>query len=448
MTVQQTIKKTNNGIIRNIAAVVCIIFCFLPLSEILAQENILNRVSAVERSDGKGFVVRYHLSEKVDSFRVFQPTPDLVQMTLYSQNIDTADVSLAEENDYYDEIRFYDIPHGVGVDVYLSKNQPYLADSYPDGSSDDLLLALTKTSEEELKFLTEGLEPVLWSMLSSDADSMVVQQEETNESGSSLVDDSYKKVKDKMKFDVVVIDAGHGGHDVGAIGYKGVYEKDIALKIAKKVGNYIEKSPEMKGVKVVYTREDDRLAGADANPNINAEESLFERGKIANKAEGDLFVSIHANKFHSRQPNGTEVYFLGLERSETALEVMKRENNIINGDEEYDPDKVLSPEELLTYELQNSGYIATSEQLAAMIDHQFENRAQRRSRGVKQARFVVLHQASMPAILVETGFISNPSEQRFLTSDWGQSIIASAIYRAIRNFKVSHEKSQTYNNTK
>ena len=451
MTVQHNKINDSFNHTRIVTGWLFFLLCFLSATSVFAQENILNRVSAVERSDGKGFVVRYHLSEKVDSFRVFQPEADLVQMTLYSTQIDTADVSLAEENDYYDEIRFYDIPFGVGVDIYISKDQPYLADAYPDGGSNDLLLAMTKTSQEEVKFLTEGLEPVLWSMLSSDADSMIVQQNSgtnTDSTGSDVVDESYKKVKDKMKFDVVVIDPGHGGHDVGAIGYKGVYEKDIALKIAKKVGNYIKQSPEMKGVKVVYTREDDQLAGADVNPDINAKESLFERGKIANRAEGDLFVSIHANKFHSRQPNGTEVYFLGLERSESALEVMKRENNIINGDEEYDPDKVLSPEELLTYELQNSGYIATSELLAAMLDNQFENRAQRRSRGVKQARFVVLHQASMPAILVETGFISNPSEQRFLTSDWGQSIIASAIFRAIRNFKVDHEKSQTYNNTK
>jgi N-acetylmuramoyl-L-alanine amidase len=109
-----------------------------------------------------------------------------------------------------------------------------------------------------------------------------------------------------------------------------------------------------------------------------------------------------------------------------------------------DEQKQLSPQELLVYELANSGYIATSEHIAGMIEYQLDERAQRHSRGVKQARFVVLYHASMPAVLVETGFISNPGEARYLTTDYGQSIIASAIFRAVRNYKVEYEKSQQF----
>src|SRR5699024_1160554 len=224
-----------------------------------------------------------------------------------------------------------------------------------------------------------------------------------------------------------ILDPGHGGHDHGAPGYGNIKEKDIVLSIAKKVGGYIEEN--LPDVNVVYTRDDDSFI------------ELEERGSIANRHSGDLFVSIHANSSTSRQPYGSEVYFLGLERSQSALEVMKRENKVVrpnNGDEQ----KKLSQEELLIYELANSGYISSSERFAGMIEHQFDKRAQRRSRGVKQARFVVLYHASMPAVLVETGFISNRNEAKYLASDYGQSIIASAIFRAIRSYKQQVERNR------
>lgn len=408
-------------------------FCFLFSVAGLSQQNSLSRVSAAERSDGKGYVIRYHLSEKADSFKVFQPTTDLIQMTLYGEKIDTTGIRLTESYSVFDEISFYDIPFGIGVDIYLSDSTFFKATSYQDANGKDLLLALTYAEEQEISYLTEGLDPVIWSRLSDKKNGSLVGTNRNIENISTRdnVDNSYNRVKNKMKFDVVVIDPGHGGHDPGSIGYKGTKEKDVVLQIAKKVGGYIEKY--IPDVKVVYTREDDTFI------------ELEERGPIANEAEGDLFVSIHANKFHNRYPHGTETYFLGLEKSKSALEVMKRENNVLNDDEAYDPDKVLSPEQLLIYELQNSGYIATSEKLAGMVEEQFANRAQRKSRGIKQGRLVVLYQASMPAILVETGFLSNPGEQRFLSSDYGQNIIASAIFRAIRNYKEEYEKSQHFN---
>lgn len=433
MKVQHYIRYTGLATINSLIRIgIFFTFCFLISAGAVAQDNQLNFVSSAERSDGKGYVLRYHLDQKIDSFRVYQPTTDLIQMTLYGENVDTTGVRVGESDKFFDDISFYDIPFGVGVDIYLPDDLFFKAKSYHDANGKDLLLALTNAEKEEISYLTEGLDPVIWSRL-SDRDNMVVGTNRNigNYSTREYTDNTYDRVKNKMKFDVVVLDPGHGGHDPGAIGYKGIQEKDVVLNIAKKVGEYInEYLPE---VKVVYTRDDDTFI------------DLEERGPLANKAEGDLFVSIHANKFHNRQPHGTETYFLGLERSQSALDVMKRENSVINGDEPFDPDKVLSPEELLVYELQNSGYIATSEKLAGMIEDQFANRAQRRSRGVKQGRLVVLYQASMPAILVEAGFLSNPSEQRFLSSDYGQSIIASAIFRAIRNYKEEYEKSQHFN---
>jgi len=401
----------------------------LSLGSASAQSNILEMVSTAERSDGKGFVLRYHLQQYVDSFKVFQPTTDLIQMTLYADNIDTTGVKYYKGADVFDDISFYTLPFGIGVDLYLKEDSYFTADAYPDGNSEDLLLGLTETTKNELEFLTDGIDPVIWSSFSVSEESLLVGGS-TPVENASLGDETYNIVRDKLKFDVVVIDPGHGGHDVGAIGYKNTYEKDVALDIAKKVGGYInEYLPE---VKVVYTREKDTFI------------ELEERGTIANQAEGDLFVSIHCNKHSTRQAYGSEVYFLGLTKSEAALEVMKRENSVINL-ERGDKKKELTEEDLVIYELANSGYMATSEKIAGMLEYQLDERAKRRSRGVKQAPFIVLFHASMPAILVETGFISNPSEHRYLTSDYGQSIIASAIFRAIRDYKDEYEKSQNYN---
>jgi len=395
-----------------------------PFSSLHAQENSLDHLSTAERSDGKGYVIRFHMSQPVDSFEVYQPSVDLIQMTLYGEKLDTTNVELPKASKVFDEISFYDVPSGIGVDIYIPEDKFFEGKAYHDGQSDDLLLGLTETNETELQLVTKDLEPIIWSSLTVTEENLLTGEAGADSAGTGNA--AYKKAKDKMKFDVVVLDPGHGGHDPGSIGYRGVEEKGIVLDIAKKVGSYIKEY--MPGVKVVYTRKEDKFV------------ALEERGSIANRHEGDLFVSIHCNSHTTRQPNGVELYFLGLERSQSALEVMKRENQVVrpNNDTEQ---KELSQEELLVYELANSGYIATSEQIAGMMEYQLDERAQRRSRGVKQARFVVLYHASMPAVLVETGFISNPSEARYLTSDRGQAYTASAIFRAIRNYKDEYENT-------
>lgn len=394
-----------------------------------AQENALTRISATDRSDGNGQVVRFHLNERADSFRVYQPTPELVQIAVYGESIDTAGVLLPRIRESLDEVSFYDIPSGIGVDFYIPKDIWYNARAYHDRTSNDLLLGLTHTSREEVELLAQGVEPVIWTENTIMAESLLVQ----NGVDPPTLDENYDRMRDRLRFDVVVIDAGHGDWEPGSIGYRGIQEKDVTLAIAKKVGGYIEEY--MPDVKVVYTRDDDTYV------------ELEERGSIANRAEGDLFLSIHCNAADARQAHGTETFFLGMGRSNSALETMKRENSVVRFED--DPaQEELSQEDLAIYELMNSGYIATSERIAVMIEDQFANRAQRRSRGVKQAGLVVLYHASMPAVLVETGFISNPSEARYLTSEYGQSIIASAIFRAVRNFKVEYDKNQHYNETK
>ncbi len=239
----------------------------------------------------------------------------------------------------------------------------------------------------------------------------------------------------QYKLKTIVIDAGHGGKDPGAIGKKS-QEKNITLSIALKVGDYIEQN--LKGVKVIYTRKKDEFI------------ELFKRAEVANKNKADIFISIHVNSHTNSKPYGTSSYVMGLHKSEDNLEVAKLENAVILKEEGYkenyngfDPN---SPESYIMLSLLQNAHLEQSLDLAAMVQDQLRDRAGRKDIGVKQAGLVVLWTATMPAILVETGFISNADEEKYLISDEGQSIIASAIYRAVKKYKTDIEKtSLTYN---
>ena len=402
------------------------ILCCIPLlhsgSDLQAQHE-LNRISAVERSDGLGYVVRYHLTQPVDSFDVFQPTENLIQMMLYSEQLDTVEFIKPEISDVFKSFELYDVPSGIAVDITMNDGYYFNTRTYPDQNRRDLLLALTTTTKDNIAGLVDGMEPIQWSLYS-------LTDDPDFEIELDIFDDGDFERMNGSKFEVVVIDAGHGGRDPGSIGVGGIRESDVALAVALKVGEYIEQN--IPDLKVVYTRTDDRFIG------------LAERGKIANNHNGDLFVSIHANSFshnniqRQRSAYGAEVYFLGMARSQSALDVMKRENAVIRFED--DQPEQLTEEDLLVYELTNAGNMRTSEELAVQIEKQFRERAQRRSRGVKQAGFQVLYEASMPGVLIELGFLSNPNEANFINSEYGQTIFASAIFRSIRDFKLQYDK--------
>ncbi|HEX8039094.1 MAG TPA: N-acetylmuramoyl-L-alanine amidase [Chryseosolibacter sp.] len=240
----------------------------------------------------------------------------------------------------------------------------------------------------------------------------------------TLLNSSSTRITPDFKVDVVVIDPGHGGKDSGPRGQK-ILEKDVALKIALKLGNYIQKN--IPGVKVIYTRKNDTYIPLD------------ERAEIANKASADLFICIHANAMPGGKATGTETYVMGLHKDESNFEVAKRENSVILMDENYheryegfDPD---SPESYILFSLTQSAYQESSLSFAQKVEDQFEHRVGRHSRGVKQAGFVVLWRTTMPSVLIETGFLSHPSEEQFLAGDKGQDLIASGIYRAFKEYK-------------
>jgi len=222
-----------------------------------------------------------------------------------------------------------------------------------------------------------------------------------------------------------VIDAGHGGRDSGAVARDGTREKDIVLNVALKLGQYLR---ENLGLNVIYTRQDDRFI------------PLEGRGHIANEAGGKLFVSIHANSAPDRRAKGTETFFLGMHKTDAAQRVMQRENEVIQFEENIDTYARYDANNSVMQTLAQSAYMRQSQSLAEAIEDQFENRAGRNSRGVKQAGFYVLYGASMPAVLVELGFLSNPSEAAFMKSDDGQAYLASAIFRAIRDYKYQYDR--------
>jgi N-acetylmuramoyl-L-alanine amidase len=223
----------------------------------------------------------------------------------------------------------------------------------------------------------------------------------------------------------IVIDAGHGGHDPGTHGVISK-EKDLALKIALKLGDYIEKN--LSDVEVIYTRDNDTFV------------ELHGRAYMANKNGADLFISIHCNAF---PPNpdvkGTETYVMGLSKASRNLEVAKLENSVIfleeNYEEQYQGFDPNSPESLILLSLEQTAFQENSLLLAANIENQFKNRVGRHSRGVKMAPFWVLWDTSMPSVLVETGYLSNKKEEKDLNDPLLQDYLASAIFRAFRNYK-------------
>ncbi len=234
------------------------------------------------------------------------------------------------------------------------------------------------------------------------------------------------KVRDRWKLDRIVLDAGHGGKDPGAIGPGHLYEKDVVLDITKRVGKLIEKH--LPSVEVIYTRKTDKFI------------PLQERTKIANEKNGKLFVSIHANSNHSRSPKGFETYLLRPGKTKDAIDVAERENSVIRYEDSTDIYKKYDNESLILATMAQSAFMKESEDFASLVQHGLAKNVPSVNRGVKQAGFYVLVGASMPNILVEVGFITNPTENHNLKSASYRQKIAEGIYEGIKSFKSKYDQ--------
>lgn len=234
-----------------------------------------------------------------------------------------------------------------------------------------------------------------------------------------------------QKVTTIVIDAGHGGHDTGAIG-KNSREKDITLSIALKLRDYLNSNlPE---VKVILTRKDDTFV------------ELFRRAKIANESKADLFISIHCNSVKSPSAYGAETFVMGLHKSEANLEVAKTENEAIlledNYVEQYDGFDPASAEGNIFFSMMQNAFLDKSLEFASLVQHEMVDNLKMFNRGVKQAGFLVLYKTAMPGVLIETGFISNAKDEKFLISEKGQNEMAEAIGNAIRDYKNKAERKR------
>lgn len=220
----------------------------------------------------------------------------------------------------------------------------------------------------------------------------------------------------------VVLDAGHGGHDPGNLG-NGYLEKNIALQIVLEAGKYLERE---KDIKVIYTRKNDTFV------------DLFVRGEIANKANADLFVSVHCDS-HTSNAHGAGTFVLGLHANKQNFEIAKKENSVIyledNYESRYAAYDINSPESIIGLTIMQEEFLDQSVQLARLMQENFAGELKRKDRQVKQAGFIVLHQTFMPSVLVETGFLTNKNEGSYLNSRKGQSEMGRAIADAILEYK-------------
>ena len=246
-----------------------------------------------------------------------------------------------------------------------------------------------------------------------------------------------KKVRVSNAVNTLVIDAGHGGLDPGCNGNNEVFEKDVTLGVALKLGKLLKDS--LPSIKVLYTRTTDKSL------------KLWERPNLANDRQADLFISIHCNANPNKAAAGSETYFMGLHKSEGNLEVAKRENSVITYESDYkentryggfDPD---SPEGHIIFSLVQNAFMKQSLKLATGIEGQTSKLSPIKTRGVKQAGFLVLWQTSMPSVLVETGFLTNATDRVSLKSSDGQQKIALGIFRAVRDYKNSLETLNSVN---
>lgn len=362
----------------------------------------VERVSIAEMADGRGYVLRLHTSGRIPAYSEPRRTSGTdLEMMLFN----TALARGARKDSPSGPVASYGLNadgNHLKLQLSLQPNSPVMATVYRDRDTPDLLVALSLRSDAR---------PVASNQRPS---ASTPERGETARVSSG----------ERWRLDKIVIDAGHGGKDAGAVA-NGVREKDIVLAVAKKLGQYIQDNLDME---VVYTRTDDRFI------------ELRDRGRIANEAGAKLFVSIHANSARNRGAYGTETFFLGPSKTEAARRVMETENRVVEMESNPEHYEQMNEASLIRQTLAHSSYVRNSQELADIIEHQFSDRVGRQSRGVKQAPFYVLWSASMPAVLVELGFLTNPREAAFLASDQGQTYIASAIFRAVRQYKEQYER--------
>ena len=245
---------------------------------------------------------------------------------------------------------------------------------------------------------------------------------------TSFTDD---KKNTNSKIRTIVIDPGHGGKDSGTMGTKRfkIYEKHVALAVSLKLGDYIKNA--FPNVDVLYTRDSDVFL------------ELNERTELANNANADLFISIHCDGFTNSTPSGASVFVMGMSKLKANMDIAIRENSAIymedNYQQKYEGFDPKSAESYIVFSLMQNTHLNQSLKIAEEVEKEFSTKANRKSRGVKQAPFYVISRTNMPSILIECGFLTNFKEEEYLHSEIGQEYIASAIFRGFKAYKENFE---------
>ena len=367
----------------------------------------VERVSFHERSDGQGYVVRIHTSDRVRAYRLEQNGGTVDVVVFRAELAPGARFDRAEG-----PVREYDVEAGRGrVTLHMKVDASVEVQAYPDRDSDDLLVSLsTARRPSPLSARAPAVRPSPRATAPPAVVAPTVAAPLPSEAGAN------------WRLDTIVLDAGHGGHEPGGVGLYGVTDAKVALAVVKRLGPRIEREL---GVRVVYTRDADRWV------------ELEDRGPIANRARAKLFVSVHGNVGPS-SASGTETFFLAPRGSKSARAVMLRENEIVRSESDPDLYEEFDEETDILTALAMSAYQEESQFLAGLVEREFVRQG-RKSRGVKQNNFQVLREASMPGILVEVGFVSNPDEARYLKSERGLDEVADALFEAIRAYRDHYE---------
>jgi len=372
--------------------------------------------SITMESRKNGYLIRIHSKVKINDADRFVSDSNWLYVTLANVRADTAALNSITLNPVVEQMLAVQSPTSAQISFKLRKKIS-TSEIVQDETTNDLLVSIQTATPPSKKELTAERK-----RQKEEAAQEVKRQDNLQTQLDTL--------RKKWKLDVIVLDAGHGGNDPGALGTIGTREKDITLGIVLKLGKLIEER--LPDVKVVYTRKTDRFI------------ELYRRGQIANENQGKLFISIHCNAME-RKPsatNGFEIYLLRPGKTEDAIKIAQKENAVVQLEKDYqDRYQDITEENFIILTMAQSAYVRQSEQFASFLEQEMDKKLSSAGHGVKQAGFYVLVGASMPNVLIETGYLSNRKDEMFLRSPSGQQVVAESILEALRLYKAEYEKS-------
>ncbi len=358
--------------------------------------------SASVEKKSNGVLVRIRCTKPVKDYESWlqkNGTDTWLYITVADAVADTEAILQTQTSSVLKQVLVFQSPSSVQLTLKLRGNYKNSPESYIEDGTNDIIISVYNPVNER---------PV-----------------NTEDVGQLL-----ERQRNRWKLDCIVIDAGHGGDDPGTIGISRTKEKDVTLAIALKLGKLMQKN--LRGVRTVFTRTNDTFV------------ELFRRGQIANEAQGKLFISIHCNA-GPRKPSplhGFEIYLLRPGKTENAVHIAERENSVVKFEQGYEQRyQELTEERFILITMAQSAYVKYSEQFADVLQQEMGKHLPLENNGLKQAGFYVLVGASMPNVLVETGYLSNKHDEKLLKSDKGQQQIAEAIFRGIKRYKQEYEKT-------